>query len=229
MFKRITFIFVLALGAVSAQAQFSVDEDTLYAYGFAGKTSAEFVDIEAETMIRHTGSTPQRINWIRSENDLPSMDWSSAVCDIISCRSAEVDTGSFFFSPGDTGGLFFHFYTKNVNASGKMVVRFSSADNPLDYVDVVTFATAWKPVGLQSVNKNSKTVVTPNPAKNSITFVNDNISAGTIEFYNTVGQVVLTMPYNNEMSVDVSGLSSGVYTVKIASASQASFSKIIKE
>jgi hypothetical protein len=228
MFKRITFVFIAVLVSLSAKAQFHIEDDTLYTYGFAGMTSSDFVDIEAETKIHHLSSTPEIIKWVRTENQLPSTDWTSAVCDIISCRSADTDTGSFLFNGNDSGNLYFHFYTKNVNASGKMVVRFSRASDPLQYRDVVTFITAWKPVGINSLTA-STTRSFPNPAKNEVTFSNDRIDAGRIEIYNAIGQVVSQKDFTNNMTVDIRDFAPGVYTVKISNTEYSSVSRIVKQ
>ena len=228
MFKRITFVFIAVLTSVSVRAQFHIEDDTLYTYGFAGKTASDFIDIEAETKIKHLGSSPEVIKWVRTENQLPSTEWTSAVCDIIACRSADTDTGSFLFNPGDSGKLYFHFYTKNVNASGKMVVRFSRASDPLQYQDIVTFITAWKPVGINTL-ASSVTRAFPNPAKDEVTFSNNMIDEGRIEIYNAMGQMVSQGDFINNMSVDIRDFSHGLYTVKISNSLYTSVSIIVKQ
>lgn len=229
MFKKIALIIgIWSLLTPKAQSQFRIENDTLYAYDFAGKTPTSFVDIIAQTHIYQTGTSSDLIQWVRSTNQLPNPAWESAVCDIVACRGTDVDTGSFLFEAGDSGKLSFHFYTKNSNASGKMVVRFSRVSNPLEYTDVVIFATAWKPVGINAIN-NSVTSSTPNPAQNIITISNDLIENGQLELYNAMGQLILSMDYVNNMSVNLEGLMSGIYIVKVADSSQTSFSRIVKE
>jgi hypothetical protein len=228
MFKRITFLFVVALASLSANAQFKVEEDTLYAYGFAGTNSLDLTDIPAETHIMHMGLSNEMINWRRTVNDLPDPEWTSAVCDIVFCRGPEVDTGSFMFEAGDTGFLSFHFYPKNIKGDAKMVVRFSRASNPLEYVDVVIMGRAWKPVGISAVN-TSVTSVMPNPAKTAVTFSNDKIENGNLEVYNAMGQLVLSTTYANLMTLDIKDFASGIYTVKISDATHTSVSRIVKE
>ncbi len=223
MFKRITFIFVFTLAALSAKAQFKIENDTLYAEGFANN-----FDLYAETHIYSLAIGPQLINWQRTLNQLPDPKWTSAVCDIVSCKSVTTDTGSFIFDPGDTGFLSFHFYPTNFNASGKMIVRFSLASDPLQAVDVVINARGWKPVGIDQI-QHSVTKATPNPAQNTVTFNNDRIKQGKLEVYNAIGQMVLSLDYNNNMTVDIMDFAPGIYTVKIFDESHTSFSKIIKE
>ncbi len=228
MLKRIILIFIMGLAIHSAQSQFRIENDTLYAYDFAGKTPSSFVDIIAHTRIYQTGIAPDLVQWVRSTNQLPDPAWESAVCDIVACRGTDVDTGSFLFDTGDSGQLSFHFYAKNVNASSKMIVRFSRVSNPLEYTDIVIFATAWKPVGINPIH-NSVTSSIPNPAQNAITFNNNMIENGTLEVYNAVGQALLSMSFTNNMTVDIKDFAVGIYTVKIFDGSNSSFSRIIKE
>lgn len=228
MLKKYIVIFVIGLSTLPVKAQFKIVNDTLYCYAFAGTSPSSFIEIFGETHIIHTGSTAEVIKWVRTVNQLPDPTWTSAVCDIESCKPPEVDTGSFVFEPGDTGYMSFHFYTKNVSASGKMVVRFSRASNPLEYVDIVTFGTTWKPVSINQVT-NSITSSTPNPAQNTITFNNNLIEQGKLEIYNAIGQVMAIMDYNNNMTVNIVDLPSGIYTVRISDALYTSFSRIIKE
>lgn len=228
MFKKITFLFVL-LSSLSAHAQFTIDEDTLYISGPAGIDSNEFIDIYAHTVIRNTGGNLQSIIWTRLVNDLPSPKWTSAICDIISCRAPEVGNDSFtFISSGDTGILSFHFYSKNIPGTGYMTVRFARANNPLEFEDVVINATAWHPVGIKNYNILQISVY-PNPAKNSIEFVNAAIGSGNIQIYNTLGQLVKTSDFNERIVLDIQDLDAGIYTVRIVGENGVSSTTFIKE
>ena len=228
MLKKIIFIFIFWLATISIQAQFRIENDTLYAYDFAGKTSSSFVDIIAHTRIYQTGIAPERVKWVRSTNQLPDPAWASAVCDIVACRGTDVDTGSFPFEVGDSGQLSFHFYSKNVSASSKMIVRFSRALNPLEYTDVVIFATAWNPVGINPVN-HPVTSSSPNPVQNSVRLSNNLIEDGRLEIFNSLGQTVMSIPFNNNMTIDIKDLPAGIYMVKIFDEVHSSFSRVVKE
>ncbi len=95
-------------------------------------------------------------------------------------------------------------------------------------MDVVSFVTAWKPVGIKQVNA-SVTSTIPNPAQHSVTFSNNLIENGTIEICNAMGQVVLTMNYANHMAIDIKDFASGVYSVRISNDVNSSVTKFIKE
>lgn len=226
MFKKITLVLVMAL-ALNARAQFTIDEDTLYCYGFAGSTSSDFVDIYAHTVIRSTASSTETINWSRINNALPGASWSTAICDIISCRAPEVSTDSFSFPAGDTGILSFHFYTKDLAGNGWMTVRFSRVSNPLDYIDVVINARAWNPLGIKRPVL-AATNVYPNPAANKVKFENTDLTNGTLSVYNALGQLMVEMPFISGMELDIQSLASGIYSCTIESQSGISNAGFVK-
>lgn len=228
MLKKITFLFVL-ISSLSAHAQFTIDEDTLFVSGAAGIDSNEFIDIYAHTVIRNTGSGSQSIVWTRLVNNLPSPKWTSAICDIISCRPPEVSSDSFTFNAsGDTGILSFHFYTKNIDGTGYMTVRFARSNSPLDFKDVVINATAWHPVGVKKYNVLQISAY-PNPAKTSIEFVNAAIGSGNIQIYNALGQLIKTSDFNERIVLDIQDLNAGLYTVRIEGENGVSSTTFIKE
>src|SRR5574343_573434 len=94
MLKRLLLVCTLAF-AVNSQAQFEIEHDTLYALGYAGNSASSFIDLVAHSKIRHTAMSMETIKWVRTTNTLQSSEWTSAVCDIVSCRGTEVDTVSF--------------------------------------------------------------------------------------------------------------------------------------
>ena len=227
MLKRILLICTLAF-AVSSQAQFKIEHDTLYAYGYASKTAGAFVDLEAHSKIKHTAMSQETIKWVRTTNTLQSTEWTSAVCDILSCRGVEVDTGSFQLSGMDSGSLSFHFYPKNVRGSGKMIVRFFRENNPMDYHDVVILCQAWKPTSINAIS-NELTSVYPNPCATMISVNNSVIANGTYSILNSFGQVISTNEYVNGMTISTADLSSGVYTIIIKDGVNTAAKQFVKE
>jgi hypothetical protein len=227
MLKRILLICTLAF-AVSMQAQFEIEHDTLHALGFAGKTAGSFVDLEAHTKIKHTAMSQETIKWVRTTNTLQSTEWTSAVCDILSCRGVEVDTGSFQISGMDSGGLSFHFYPKNVRGTGTMVVRFFRENNPMDYHDVVILCQAWTATSLANVS-HEMTSVYPNPCAGMISVNNSVIANGTYSILNSFGQTISSNEYVNGMTISTADLSSGVYTIIIKDAVNTAAKQFVKE
>jgi hypothetical protein len=214
MFKKITLI-IIALVGLNANAQFTIDEDTLYAYGFVGANASDFSDIYAHTVIRSKALSPETIKWNRFNVNLPSSEWSTAICDILSCRGPEISNDSFAFNKaGDTGILSFHFYAKNLRGKGSFVVRFSRVNNPLDFKDVYINAQGWAPTGVSSSMRTLMNVY-PNPVNDYVNIKNPLIGKADLKVYNAQGQIVFESPFENNARVDVSSFASGLYTIVV--------------
>ena len=227
MLKRILTICTVAF-AFSASAQFKVTKDTLYAEGFTGTQATDFVEIYGENHIISLSANDQIIRWERTVNEFSAIEWTSAVCDIVSCKAPETDTGSFLLPAGDTGYMSFHFYIKNVRGTGKMVVKFFREAVPTDSVNIVTFGTGWNPASIINLSA-SATSISPNPAKDYIIPNNSLIKEGRFELLNPLGQVVLSGEYINGRQIDLSGITSGVYSLKVANGVYSSSTKIVKD
>lgn len=80
-------------------------------------------------------------------------------------------------------------------------------------------------------NEDSKFAVFPNPAKDVLNLeVKNNIQISSMNIYNTLGQLILVVPNAGQTSaIDVSGLKTGTYFVKINSDKGISNSTFIKE
>lgn len=227
MFKKITLI-IIALVGLNANAQFSIDEDTLYAYGFVGASSSDFSDIYAHTVIRSKAPAPETVKWNRFNVSLPSTEWSTAICDILSCRGPEISSDSFAFSgAGDTGILSFHFYTKNIRGNGSFVVRFSRANNPLDFKDVYINAQGWAPTGVSSSMRTLLNVY-PNPVNDFVNINNPLIGKADLKVYNAQGQLVFESAFENSAKVDVSNFTSGLYTIVVQGEKGSTSSTFVK-
>jgi hypothetical protein len=227
MFKRITIICFM-LVALGAKAQFEVESDTLYTTGAAALTKSDFVDVYADVDITSTNFNGEMIKWTRTVEQLPGAGWSSAVCDIVSCRGPEVDTGSFFFEANATGKLSFHFYPDTMAGNGKMVVKFYRESNPLDFIEVVIFAHIWHPVSIsaKSIQINS---LYPNPSVDFINVSVNEVENGTLSIYNAFGQLMLTQTFNLNAKIDVAELTAGVYSIEVSDAENKAVSKFIKK
>ena len=214
MFRKITLI-IIALVGLNANAQFTIDEDTLYAFGFVGATSADFSDIYAHTVIRSKAPSPETIKWNRFNVVLPSAEWSTGICDILSCRGPEIGSDSFTFNKaGDTGILSFHCYAKNIRGNGSFTVRFARANNPLDFKDVYINVQGWAPTGVSSSMRTLINVY-PNPVNDYVNINNPLIGKADLKVYNEQGQIVYESGFDHNARVDVSSFSSGLYTIVV--------------
>ena len=96
------------------------------------------------------------------------------------------------------------------------------------FVDVPEFANRiWDPHW--SIDENEYAImvnVWPNPATSTVNIKGENLDA--VYMYNAVGQLVISIDMGNEeqLSIDVSGLNSGIYFMNVISADGG---KIIKK
>lgn len=228
MLKKISIILCLVLSVNQASAQFTIDEDTLYAFGFAGKTSSDFIDLYGHTVIRSTGPA-ETITWNRISTNYPNVNWSSAICDIISCRPPETSYDSFAFANGgDTGVLSFHFYVKNYPGQGEITVRFSRATMPTEYKDVVIKTVAWDPVSINAL-KTTISKIMPNPSSSSVRITNSEVGRSDMRIYSSEGKLVYEGAFSETADVDIRAFASGVYTIMLRGEAAVSVGSFIKE
>ncbi|UOX33308.1 T9SS type A sorting domain-containing protein [Flavobacterium sediminilitoris] len=92
-----------------------------------------------------------------------------------------------------------------------------------------TYTTAIQALSVQDFDFGSKFTLYPNPVQDVLNFNSkENIAIQSVEIYNMLGQVVLTVP-NATKSVDVSNLTKGNYFVKVNTEKGNSNTKFIKE
>lgn len=96
-------------------------------------------------------------------------------------------------------------------------------------IETNTATTAIQALGSSDFNFSEYVTLYPNPVKNSLNIiVNNSISITSMNIYNSLGQLVLVTTNPSE-SIDVSGLKTGSYFVKVFSDKGISTSQFIKE
>jgi hypothetical protein len=85
--------------------------------------------------------------------------------------------------------------------------------------------------GIQDFGSRNEISIYPNPADNVITVsVKAFTSAMDVSVYDILGQLQLKQTlYKNKQDIDISGLSKGIYMVKVLGGNNSSASMIIKE
>jgi hypothetical protein len=222
MLKNITLsVLCILCFNLKTQAQFSIDEDSLF-------TSGSYSDFElvAHTKIRNTTSNPDTLIWNRIVNSL-SPNWTSAVCDIYNCHGETVDQYAFTLPANHVGDISFHLYPNGFKGTGKMVVRFVRKSNPSYYIDVVINSQAYG-LGLNALQNNTFRI-TPNPASGSLSIGNSNIEEGTFEIYNILGIKVMGDRFISSQKIDVSSLTKGIYMITIRNGNAVATNKLIIE
>ncbi|KIX22786.1 internalin [Flavobacterium sp. 316] len=92
-----------------------------------------------------------------------------------------------------------------------------------------TYTTTIQALSIQDFDFSSKFTLYPNPVQDVLHFNSkENITIQSVEIYNMLGQVVLTVP-NATKSIDVSNLTKGNYFVKVNTEKGSSNTKFVKK
>jgi hypothetical protein len=92
-----------------------------------------------------------------------------------------------------------------------------------------TYTTTIQALSIQDFDFNSKFTLYPNPVQDVLHFNSkDNLEIQSVEIYNMLGQIVISVP-NSTTSIDVSSLISGNYFIKVNTEQGISNTKFIKE
>jgi len=132
------------------------------------------------------------------------------------------------------------FVTYKVKLNGPLnigTVIENTANIYFDFNAPIVTNTAMNTIDILTSNNtvvvNENLSVYPNPANNELFIKSNNIKAGTLayfEMYNIAGEIVLSQNINqNNMKVDLNGLSQGLYLLKTNVEGVVSTVKIIKE
>lgn len=226
MLKNITLTVLCVFGLnLTINAQVTYDEDTLFTEGFVAATVNDYAELIAETKIHNTGSVADTIVWYRNVNNLPSMNWTSAVCDIIQCYGVTTNTAEFIIAPGITRALSFHFYAKVDNGKGQMVVRFAKKSNQAIFTDIYINVQGY---GLNiNTLKKANFSLFPNPSKESLVINAFTANSGQYNIVNLLGETVLTGSFENGKAIDISALNGGVYCVNVIDGTSVTSSKLV--
>lgn len=117
-------------------------------------------------------------------------------------------------------------YPQHITTDGLGNVYFCDRDN--HRVRVICVASCL--AGINEVENHVGLVLYPNPVSNTLWITTEQaiFENSEIEITNCLGQIVLKLPYKNE--VDVSNLASGCYVLKITASDKKSYHhKFIKE
>ncbi|MDI1234430.1 MAG: T9SS type A sorting domain-containing protein [bacterium] len=226
MLKNITLTVLCLFGLnMTIKAQVTFDEDTLFTDGYVAATASDYAELIAETKIHNKGSLPDTIIWYRNVNNLPSVNWTSAVCDVIQCYDVTTNSAEFIIDAGVIRTLSFHFYPKIDNGKGQMVVRFAKKSNQTIYTDIY--------INVQGYGLNIKTLkkadfsLFPNPAKENLVINSNSANSGQFTIVNLLGETILSGAFENGKPIDTSSLTTGIYCVNVIDGTSVTSSKLV--
>jgi hypothetical protein len=122
-------------------------------------------------------------------------------------------------------------YTLTSGLSQNLMLRFIrfNGDNQQDDISLTNLKIQNANLSVNTFSLNDVTIF-PNPAKNIIHFNSIQYATG-VEIFDFNGKLVseIQLRSNNEKTIDITHLASGVYLVKISSAQNSVVRKIVKE
>ena len=105
-----------------------------------------------------------------------------------------------------------------VDASGNLYI----ADHQNNVIRKVTYT----PTSISSSNIIPSVIVYPNPAKDKLT-VSANATSGTLEIFNLTGQSIFNSKFSENIEIDLTNFSEGIYSLVLKSDKEIATKKII--
>jgi len=207
MKKIYALLFICILGlSVSITAQTVIEPNPV---------QINDIDVsEFETVAYSTVTNESSFNvsyeWTRTEVEMTE-GWSSAVCDKNQCYLSWVSSQEFSLAPGEEGTLDVHLYPDGIEGAAIIEVEVTDVANPNNTdTGLYLFNNT-----LNTVERLSNAIsVYPNPAFNDL-FLENPENVEVVEFYDINGKLHLSSQVNGNMSLDISGLSSGNYIIRM--------------
>lgn len=197
--------FAVMIG-LSAGAQFSVSPNPASNNDF----SFDEEDVVANSTVTNNSNEPITVSWHRTIHVLPE-GWTTAVCDIVWCYFAWIDTQSFELEGEAEGNIDVHVYPDG--SPGEAIVEVKLVDEavPGDTTDVfflfnTTLSTTQR--------YEEKIQIYPNPAVDQLR-IESGHAVHAAEIYGTDGKLMRRVTLNGNETIDVSQLPQAAYVVRL--------------
>lgn len=225
MKKIFTIIFINTIVLFAAKSQsFDLIAKTGFTLNDTIDTNDTFYDYKVEATFENTSTNKDDtvFVWEKVIISAPS-EWISTVCDPKGCYGPE-HTKAVFFVPVNSSkiqGMYVGFITQGVPGTAKLNLKIYPSDKP-ELAKVYSFTVnVSEPLSIKNKRNIATFTIYPNPCVKDIiipTGVLSNApSIGNI--FNLEGKIVKTLNFNgaNDLSIDVSDLSNGLYRIQFIS------------
>ena len=160
------------------------------------------------------------LGWNRILADIPA-GWDYSLCDLGTCYPG-IPSGDVMDTVpvNDKGFLAMSIYPYGIDGQANIVMEVYDVNSP-EIRDTLTWVITVK--SLAGVNETAKDLlqlsIYPNPSTDRALIRFTEVQSGTVRLYNTLGVEVrqMVIKSSREQEIDVSGLSSGAYTVTFTS------------
>jgi hypothetical protein len=213
--KKIMYLMTfLAIGFnVNGQSDaVSISADTLVFSGFNMLNDDDFADLYTPFYFKNISADDDSFIWVRTYNQLPSEEWSSAVCDINLCHGTEVDSATFKLSVGDSGVFYSHFYPGKGKGTAYMTIQISNIKNRSQSASIHSIVTAWDAYAHSPETTRMDFRMFPNPNSSGTLFITP--FTGSIRIIDIHGRCIFSQAATSDLqAIDISGLQAGHYHV----------------
>jgi hypothetical protein len=220
--------FFLSIATNSTAQTVKTSKDSVFAAGFTSTSEFDFADIYESFYFKNVDAASDSFRWRRVFNNLPSVKWESAVCDIYLCHGTGVDSSDFIMAKGDSGMFYAHFYPEKVGGVGEMVIEIYNIQDPTQVVSIYARATAWDKLNSVSNIESNTQFFYPNPAHD--VFQVEMKETGVLSIYNVNGQRV----YKKEVVAGINDIyiaefTPGLYIVELETTTHTRKQRLVKQ
>lgn len=118
--------------------------------------------------------------------------------------------------------------------NGISIHQSSNARTPNSIIDEIRVAKSWPEVlGLPALNVSKNEIeglkIYPNPAKDYITIESKNVKLTSVELYNVLGSKILSQKALTNNRLNISGVSKGIYMLKVNAEGASTTKKLVIE
>ena len=167
--------------------------------------------------------------WQRTQHDFPA-EWTSSICDEMTCYDWRLDTYTFRLGPGDSSKLDVHFYPANTKGEGSVTLKVYMEGDSSNYVSGTYYLSTWGLSANGSQLISNDISFYPNPVKDQLNIELNAPKPVTIEVYNILGKKVMDHVHEGKTSVmNVENLLSGVYFIRYTDTNGKVISKTFKK
>ncbi len=204
--KKLYIIAVGLLLGVSTYAQTVIEPNEIAVEGITVQQS----DVVANAVVINQSSESQSYVWTREIVDI-TPEWFTAVCDVNLCHGPVVGEAGFNLEAGQEGTLDVHVYPSGFEGGAIIIVTVTNVNDSED-TDSATYyfnQALSAPAAITNALK-----IYPNPVVSEF-FIEGADKVQRIEIYNISGQLVKEVQSFGQGSVNVDGLGTGNYIVRM--------------
>jgi hypothetical protein len=181
-----------------------ISSDTVY--------DAAGVTISVDAELTNTGTQDILVYARKLENHMPP-GWESSMC-IDVCYASNIDSAVFILPAGITQPVHVYFYTVSASIdTGHVKMGFKNLSDTTNKNFMHAFGITTLPTSIATHEPQHSTYsISPNPASSVIKINGVLHSQSTVQIFNIPGKLLIE---SNRNEIDISGLSAGIYMVRI--------------